>query len=79
MLAPLFTPSESSMFIATSSVSLPEQWTAVLNSDKNWIEQFDEATRKCFAERFGEERVVQIEAGDIPTASEIWQGARCLQ
>lgn len=79
MLAPLFTTSELSMFSATSTAPLPEQFSAALEGENGWIEQFDEATRKCFEERFGEERVGQIEAGDTPTMNEVWQGASCLQ
>lgn len=79
MLAPLFVPSELSIVTGTSSISLPDQLTSMWDGEENWTEQFDAETLRCFEELFGTERVQQIQAGDTPTVSEVWQGAVCVQ
>lgn len=78
MLVPLFTPSEFTTATSSPQLSIPDEWSADIAAEGDWLEQIDEETRLCFEAELGSERVAEIEAGDMPTTMEMWRGSQCL-
>lgn len=81
-LGPVLLPGDIPGWTATSTdaeAGAQAVWLESVGLEPGGLSDLSEATRVCFVDQLGEERVQEIEAGALPNPLEITKGLGCIE